>query len=65
MWQYFFHWWQGSVWGNLIASLVWAIPAFLYGRFHVKKVHKRLDLQDDKMDKIHQAVINQGDSNGI
>lgn len=26
----FFHWPEGSVWSNLIASVIWATPTFLH-----------------------------------
>lgn len=57
--HYFFNWYQGSVWGNLLASAVIAVPAYLWGRFHVKKLHRRLDYHDAKLSLIHKHLKGQ------
>lgn len=35
--SYFFHWYSGAVWSNLLASLIWAIP----GLWTLDKRHKK------------------------
>jgi hypothetical protein len=34
---------DGSVLTNLVASGLWFVPGFLYGRYHAKKFHAKLD----------------------
>lgn len=50
----FFAWPQGGVWANLIASLLWATPAFIYTHRklrkmhkHIKRVHDHLGIKED------------------
>lgn len=50
--HYFFDWYSGSVWGNLLASLLWVIPGYLWGRYHIKRVHKHLERHSKKLDAI-------------
>lgn len=48
MFHFFFHWYDGNVWGNLIASVIWTVPAYLYGRYHFKKLHrKHVEMHND------------------
>lgn len=63
--DFFFKWYQGAVWSNILASILWSaavgIPAFFWGRSkarkHINHIHRRLDHQDAKMeahaDKLH------------
>ncbi len=51
-WRYMFSWYSGNVWGNLIASLIWVIPGYLWGRYHVKKLHAHLH-------EVHKTVKKQ------
>ena len=39
--QLFFNWPNGSVWGNLIASLLWSIPLWTLGYFKIKRQHAK------------------------
>lgn len=36
----FFHWPEGGVWSNIVASALWAIPGYFWGRYHFKKIHR-------------------------
>ncbi len=62
--QLFFHWPEGGVWSNLVASLLWTllagIPAYFWGRSkarkHLTRIHDRLDSQDRQM-ALHAARL--------
>lgn len=54
--HYFFAWYSGGVWGNLLASAIIAIPAYFWGKFHAKKLHKHLDIQDYMHDTASKKV---------
>ena len=45
---------------NVIASAIWAIPGYFWGRHHVKKIHYKLDIQDNlthqKLNEIHESI---------
>lgn len=47
--HFFFGWYQGAVWSNLLASVLWVIPGYILGRAHLKKLH-------EKLDKIHKHL---------
>jgi hypothetical protein len=62
---YFFHWPDGSVWGNLIASLLWAAPLWVIGYFKLKKQqhkhHQQLERQlNDHFVKLTDKMNNNG-----
>lgn len=50
MLAYFFNWYHGAVWSNLLASILWAVPAIFWGRRHVNRIHDRLDELHHKQD---------------
>lgn len=52
MWHYFFDWYNGSIWGNIIANAMWAIPVYLYGRYHFKRLHAKHDRMHNDIKKI-------------
>lgn len=62
--RYFFQWYTGPVWSNIVASLLWSaavgIPAFFWGRSkarkHLTRIHDRLDVQDAHMAS-HAATL--------
>lgn len=64
--DYFFHWYNGAVWSNLLASLLWSaavgIPAYFWGRSkarkHINRIHDRLDVQDAH-NASHAAKLNE------
>jgi hypothetical protein len=29
--RYFFHWYSGAIWSNILASLIWTLPAGIVG----------------------------------
>lgn len=47
----FFGWPTGGIWSNLLASLLWAIPAWVWARHHVHRIHRRLDEHADRHDE--------------
>lgn len=48
MWATFFNWPDGNVWGNLVANFLWAVPLYLYGRFHFKRLRiKQHEIHED------------------
>lgn len=58
-----FSWPYGGVWSNLIASLIWIIPGYIVGKWHLNKINNRLDIQiardkilHKKIDEIHTKV---------
>ena len=58
MFHYFFDWYTGGVWSNLLASVIWTVPVYAYGRYHFKKLHK-------KHNDIHQDIKRlMGEDNG-
>ena len=40
MWSYFFAWYTGAVYSNLIASMIWGVPAGTVALWHL---HRKLD----------------------
>jgi len=53
--HYFFSWYSGSIWGNLIASAIWTVPAYLYGRFHFKKLHAKHDAMHEDIKRLQRS----------
>ena len=54
------HWWGPAGWlyrntpGNIAASVIWAVPAYLIGvRRGWKKLHSKLDELHSKHDRLH------------
>lgn len=39
--HYFFHWYDGQVWGNLIVDGLFSIGTGMIGYFKLKKLHNR------------------------
>lgn len=52
----FFDWPTGAVWSNILASIMWVIPGYLWGRFHVKKIHNRLNTNAENITQIHNHL---------
>lgn len=52
IWQYIHQHWQD----NVIAGAIWATLGYLYGRFHVKRLHGHLDNQDIKAEAMHKHI---------
>ncbi len=52
IWQYAHNHWQD----NVLASAIWAIPAYLWGRYHLKRIHLHLSKQDDHVKAIHEHL---------
>lgn len=52
MWHFFFDWYTGSVWGNLLANVVWAVPLYFYGRYHFKKLHRKHEVMHQDIKKL-------------
>lgn len=54
-WAIFFGWPYGAIWGNLLASLIWALPTLVIGiyklRQHQRSVHHKLDMINEKLKK--------------
>lgn len=42
-WEYFFGWYQGGVWSNLLANIVWIPVALIGGWVFHGKLKARLD----------------------
>ncbi len=50
------HWLVAQVWPNIVASALWAVPGYFWGRHHMKRLHSRLDYNDAKLKKIHKDI---------
>jgi len=48
--HYYLGWYQGAIWSNLLASLIWAVPAYIAARLHLRKIHAKLDM-------LHRHII--------
>lgn len=53
MLNFFFRWYDGNVWGNVIATVICAVPAYLWGK---RKVKKHITAMHTKIDKIHEHL---------
>jgi hypothetical protein len=40
--HYFFYWYNGAIYSNILASAMWFIPGYLWGRYHVKRIHSKV-----------------------
>jgi hypothetical protein len=52
-WQAFFSWPSGGVWGNLLASLLWAPAAFGVHHAAMRRHHTRVTAQQTEELKAH------------
>lgn len=66
MFDYFFHWYTGGVWSNLLASLVWVPLAFIGGKMlhtslkkHMLKHHEEVMAHIGKI-HTHLGINNPG-----
>ena len=44
------HFWTGAIWGNLYASLIWALPTFGYTLYRVEKHHRKAEIHRRKIE---------------
>ena len=49
----FFAFPDGGVWSNLIASVIWALPTFIFTALHMNKKHKE---HMSAINKIHKHL---------
>jgi hypothetical protein len=51
--QLFFNWPEGSVWSNIIASVIWTTPPFIWTIIRFNKKHKQ---NFEAINKIHKHL---------
>lgn len=56
MWHYFFHWYDGAVWSNVVADMLWVGLGYLFAKKHLTRIHKRLDTQDKLYALTHKKI---------
>jgi hypothetical protein len=50
-WHYMFGWYTGGVWSNIIASFIWAFPAWGFVLWRQAKHHKHVR---DSLAELHR-----------
>jgi hypothetical protein len=54
VWYYlFFHWPDGGVWSNLVASFIWATPTIIISWRKLRRMHLHLHERLDRIEQTH------------
>lgn len=49
--HYYFDWYKGNVWGNILASVIWSIPLWSIMIYRQEKNHRKAELHRRKIEK--------------
>lgn len=54
--HYFLHWYDGALWSNILADVLFAGAGYLWGRRGFKKLHAKLDRATAKQKLMHKHI---------